>query len=41
MGDRECLDCLEESLIEKGLTDWVCLICNRIYDERFLDENEE
>jgi hypothetical protein len=41
MGDRECFNCEEISLIEYGLTKWKCLICGEIYDENDLDSNEE
>jgi len=41
VGDRECPECEEYSLVEKGLTKWKCLLCERVYDEKDLDECEE
>ena len=40
MGDRECPNCQEDTLIEKGLSKWECLKCGEIFDEAFLDEDE-
>lgn len=40
-GDRECPNCLENTLIEKSLLEWQCLKCKQIWDEEFLDECEE
>lgn len=40
-GDRECPNCGEVSLIEEGATQWVCLNCGEIYDEKDLDYSEE
>ena len=43
MGDRECPNCGEETLIEKGLSKWVCLNpdCEEEFDEKDLDYSEE
>ncbi|AJA41483.1 hypothetical protein AXJ14_gp164 [Geobacillus virus E3] len=41
VGDRECPNCEEISLVEHGLTKWKCLICGEIYDEKDLDSDEE
>lgn len=40
-GDRECPDCQEETLIEKGLTEWECTKCGRVYEEGWIDDGEE
>jgi ribosomal protein L37AE/L43A len=39
-GDRECLECQINSLIEDGLTKWKCLKCGRIFDEEYLEGEE-
>lgn len=43
MGDRECPKCGKESLIEKGLTTWVCLDpeCKEEFDSDDLDRDVE
>lgn len=43
MGDRECPNCEQESLVEKGLTKWVCLNpeCGEEYTEEDLDADIE
>jgi ribosomal protein S27AE len=41
MGDRECPNCEDISLVEHGLTKWKCLICGQIFDEEDLDSSEE
>ncbi|WP_188006859.1 hypothetical protein GGGNBK_21255 [Sporosarcina sp. ANT_H38] len=45
-GDRMCPDCDTESLVEKGLTQWVCLnpVCESVFETEYLDldiEKEE
>lgn len=39
VGDRICPECGEETLVEKGLTKWVCLNsdCKEEFDEDFLE----
>jgi ribosomal protein L37AE/L43A len=43
MGDRECPNCGEESLIEKTLTIWVCMNpnCKEEYNVEDLDRDVE
>lgn len=41
MGDRECPNCQEDTLIEHTLTKWKCLVCNEIFDEKYLDGEED
>lgn len=31
VGDRECPNCEVDSLIEKGLRQWKCLICKKSF----------
>ncbi|MCU7666747.1 hypothetical protein [Bacillus thuringiensis] len=42
-GDRICPSCEEESLVEKGLTKWMCLnpMCKEEYESSFLDDGVE
>ena len=41
MGDRECPNCEEDTLIEDGLNKWKCLKCHEIFDEESLDDSNE
>lgn len=43
MGDRECPECGQESLVEKTISIWKCLNpeCKMEFDEEWLDEREE
>ncbi|MDF2533946.1 MAG: hypothetical protein K0R18_103 [Bacillales bacterium] len=41
MGDRECPNCEEDSLVEESLSKWKCLICKEVFDEAFLDPEED
>jgi ribosomal protein S27AE len=41
MGDRECPNCCEDTLIEDGLSKWKCLKCGEVFDEKWLDEAED
>jgi ribosomal protein L37AE/L43A len=41
MGDRECPNCLEDTLVEYGKHKWKCLKCNEVFDEEWLDDSEE
>ncbi|WJV20745.1 hypothetical protein QU593_10045 [Rossellomorea marisflavi] len=40
IGDRICPKCLEESLVEKGSSKWICINsdCREEFDEKFLDD---
>lgn len=40
-GDRECPDCLKESLVEQGLAKWKCLNCGKVFDEEWLDASDD
>lgn len=42
-GDRMCPSCDTESLIEKGLSDWICLnpSCGKLFSEKDLDDGDE
>lgn len=37
VGDRECPECEEYTLIEEGLTKWKCLKCGEIFDETLFE----
>lgn len=36
-GDRICPNCETCNLVEKSLTEWECLHCQKVYDEEWLD----
>ena len=38
--DRECPDCEVDSMVEHGISRWICLKCNQIFDEEWLDNGE-
>jgi ribosomal protein L37AE/L43A len=41
VGDRECPNCEEDTLIEEGLNNWKCLKCDQVFSESDLDGDEE
>lgn len=41
VGDRECPECEEVSLVEYGLDRWKCLLCEKIYNTEWLDGCED